>query len=702
MVKLLDKCSISSNLINIILLQIQPGRQNQILEDLANHASVYEGLGRYDLILMDERRDLSLIRDLRTKCLDAIIDFAVLAGFKWVPKDVQEKVFQNKMPFLGLCCIRLSMKEISGTSIVSFEQEIVREIHKLNSDSINISVYGGLGWHQLICLIHTSSIELLPSTVHDIKRLIPKIVDITTIPCLDFSIIEAGELDDLPDEVKATIMFDLEGFSSEFPESCEKKLGDKGFSIFGLHDYIVNYRGKVSTLAKAIRNLRSDMSNIIRTTSTIIGHEPGSFEWQPPSQSTHLSNRTTIKEIKKKVKSYQPRNQREVEDLIYFCNLFELSLNDQKTEDMFPRLASLLENLLSLYEQAIELENLGNLDGYRRYMETFYFVIDCIRMAYQQRHSGVLLGNLLAGKSLNIGSVGFSLRVINAVETIPFHLLQRMNLNWAGFCVFSYYGTFYRMPLGIIGFPSTSMYNIEEFWGAFHESGHEIFSQLNRFDSPLLVELKKKRNTLVEAWRNQSIIRGHKESFVEDTGIDEHIDSIIGEVFSDVVDYHLGFQDNWKLYSRTIWNYVKKKFSLDEGYVARMLFLFLLLGPGKNHKTSNINRVLDKAIEDLKSIPGTKLSEEVVKKAKYTVTQIHTYDIDSEIVRIIYKNSKNGEESATDLEKLRTIFNKGVPVSKVTPTTIINALLIEPIKDYTCCLAALMSLYDLYGKYFLS
>jgi hypothetical protein len=683
-------------MVNIILLRVKPGKEASAIKNLQNSSvGIYHGFGRYDLVLVEDRQRIALANRFRTESFDFILDFDILAGFKWVPEERKEPKISQKKPILGVCCVKLALEALAGASVVLEEQKIAARIYGLaTSKKISVCVCGGLGWHELLVLVESRSFKSLSDFVHCIKKEVHILRDITTIPCVSARFTGRNKL---KEHVRAKLMVDLVGFSQGLKRIFKTRFKNVGSGIFGFHDYVASYSGKLEGLIESIKILRSRFGNSVDSTYTIIEHKPEDFEWASPSG---LATTERIGKLKEAIRKKSKRQQGELSDLLFFLNLLESSLNEKKTGELFLRLDLLFENLYQVYRNAqkCKRKKKKDLEGYEYYEEIFEYVIDCIRMIFLQRYSGTQVGNLLGSKSLNIGSDGYSWRVIRSAEIIPHDFLDMFDLEWTGLCFFSYHGGFFRNPLGIIGFPSSSLKKTEEFWGIFHESGHEIFTELLK-KRRLLNMLKRRRKEFIDTYRARAINLAIDRTNIEKLPLEADTDELVEEIFADAVDLHLGFCDDWKTYLRVVWPYIVENYPINENYVIRMLMLYLNLGPGRKHKTSNLRKTVDKGVKVLEQAGKLKLPYEIYRVAANTVMMFHTHGIDAEIFKIVRKaNLRKSDYSK--LNKIRSNFDKGIVMKDLDAISIVRALILRPIREYqhSTRIAGLLSLFDLYGK----
>lgn len=647
------------------------------------------GLGRYDLILISERPDFSSIYDFRVKSLETIQDIDVISGFKWVPRETKEVQLKKNRPITGLCSIKFDAKSMRSDSVLH-EQEAAKKIYEISSRcSVNVCVYGNLGFGTLICIIESSTIEGVSNFVHNIKRSIPHISEITTIPGVNYLYLKENRLDALHEVVKATILMGLLGFNQKIPETCSKRFGTEGREIFGFHDYQIEYEGEIGHLVSGLQYVRKNLSELVHLTHTIVSHKSESFDWLVPKTTFAIANN-----LKDRIKGVPDGWKNELRDFLFFYNQLEMSLGDSSIQEVFTNQFGLFESLFNLYEKARKQKAGGDLKNYNENMRTFHFTLDCIRMGYLQRFSGIQLGNLLGGKSLNVAGLGLSLRVIRSAEAIPKSLLRKTGLEWNAFCLFSYYGIFFNLPFGVLGYPASTMPRVEEYWGGFHETGHAAYDQLDT-KGRLPKSIFRKRNKRIRALLASAIKKYGKdgESLFKNSGLDRSVDHLIMEVFADMYDFRFGFMENWSVYVNTVWKYITDNFPVEIQYVTRMMLVYLIMGPGKNHKKSDIDRFLDESEILLQKLSKKKISEEVMNYSKNNSKQL--WDIAHEVAKYLYTfpPCKVPEET---LSEIRSYFDKGIPLANIEPSECIVALLIKPIDktNYVPRFAALMSLYD--------
>lgn len=675
----LDLAVTSDDILNIVLLQAKPGKVREVLNVSKKG---YQGIGRYDVIFLEERRDYSLIQDIRKSDLGEVSNLDVISAFKWCIEGSTKKLSLDGA-IVGICLIKFDVIKIKDR-LLEHEQEMVKNIYDIELNNTNICVYGGLGWNELIAIIECNSLKDLSKAVNEIKINMNELIDITTIPSIKADYMTGDTLDCLKEIIDANVLISFCGgyTPNDILRRSKELFNAEGNFIFGYHDFIIDYNGELGGLLKSIDLLRREYSDVINETYILTSHNSMKFDVSETSTIPMISNR-----IKK---DFVDNLDSDSNDLLFYYNLYETSLKDKRINDIQINQIYLYVKLINFLSE-LKYYRENDVDKYRVNKRILHSTIDSLRMSYMQRFSGVQISNLLNGRSINLGDKGISQRIIKSVEPITEYLLSLFSIDWSGFCLFSFYGIFYRLPFGILGYPTICMSEIEKFWGGFHETGHEVFDCLLK-EGRFPVEVNNARNNRIEKARESAIKNGQDADWVEKTGIDRAIDEMVQEIFSDMFDFRFGFWSNWGRYIDTVWVYITNNFPINVQYLTRILILYLWMGDGKHHTKDDMAEYMDSIRSDLEQKAHKKIDDRVFIDAKNNVRVFDT--ISGEIARSL-SQIPSQSLSEEKLKRVRSIFETGVPIGNLSPIASINALLCKPLNmhDNKTRFAAMLSIY---------
>lgn len=246
------------------------------------------------------------------------------------------------------------------------------------------------------------------------------------------------------------------------------------------------------------------------------------------------------------------------------------------------------------------LRELGRTRGDRQILdEPFRDVLLYLNLGYQQRSLGTLNSPWGFGNPVPLFYRGGVHRALWAVEGLIDSLLLQAGEKWSGFAVFGITPDYLRSHLGIVTVPLRAVLDPGEWWGVFHEVGHECFYQ--RLQDP-------ERQTLLDD------VIGPKEILTRqgDQIARQHLVSQVWEAVSDIFDYEFGFVKDWELYKKTVIDYLvgfflagKLKEVVHQGYGLQHTPLGQqLLGYLSRFLAVYIHRSVKLEMDDLESYYG--------------------------------------------------------------------------------------------------
>ena len=423
-------------------------------------------------------------------------------------------------------------------------------------------------------------------------------------------------------------------------------------------------------LLKLLDDLRKNPNHSIYSSYTILRHagltgvETEWINWSANSPSQKLTN-------------FLKKNPAVMDDFGYYYYLYLTTTIDPLLRFMFRDLTPFFEQLAKLYKTAQKFwkNKEKGLEEYQQTMSEYDTVIDCLRLAIQQRYSGIHVGNLLGAKNFNIEAVGGSKKLLMGHESIPLSLLEDFGGTWSGFSIFGYVHKFYQTSCGIINMPNETKMHPEKWWGTYHEVGHVAYDLLKELDEKLYSEYDKLAGDY-----------------------DEHLVLLINESFADMFDFHYGFCLDWNFYIETVWRYLAENFPISGFYLARLLLLYFSIGPGKNCDLKK------KPIEGSKKIEEVTNRLELIGKSVYSEYSISGKTMQNaadylygvlNATRLLSKYLRNTiSKGAHSKEIINEKLKQGICLNVDSPNIIINSMLCSEDLSLRKRITAILSLYN--------
>jgi hypothetical protein len=113
----MDRCNdtlhLANRVFNALLLQVEPGKETTVVNtirhdlDLGKDTIFYKGFGRYDIAIITEKSDFSLVTRFREQPYDHILDWLPVCGVKWEANDADTVSMSNHSRLAGLSQLQL-------------------------------------------------------------------------------------------------------------------------------------------------------------------------------------------------------------------------------------------------------------------------------------------------------------------------------------------------------------------------------------------------------------------------------------------------------------------------------------------------------------------------------------------------------------------------------------------------------------------
>jgi len=681
-------CSLTNQMLNVLLLQVDPGYDTETVEEIrrkfGKKVNIFIGFGRYDLIITTEDTEFALFKKFHDVGLDHVHDWFPVWGLRWTVSEKREPRLQGEKRIHGLSFIKIDIDHAIkiGTNPVKLEEEIVRTI----KSKIPCMVYSSLGFNELIVITHSKSFKDLARKVILLKRCLikdnyPVVLDISTIPALEYSILQEPNLRErLKERLRVYVLLSLRvGLSRSFKQKMEKLVGNAGISIFGFHDVLLTLVGTVGEVVEKLRIIREDgKQQGLYSSFTIIPHIDEALDFVVPKSS--LERRKTASGLGKFD-----------EQISFYKTWFQASRRDPMTKHVFEDHVAFFSNEKNLKQNLGMEKDLGADENVFR-AQVLDSLRECLRVGFEQRCSGISPGNLLGPKSIRTEPLGSLQRATMAVESLPQFLFENLALgSWPGFCIHGYASRFYRTESGIINIPQQFRLNPEMWWGVFHETGHATFSNIEK-------QTKGKITEEIESLADMVIRKNRRRIAIDRDVIEEDYMRFADEVFSELFGFHFGFNDDWNLYVSKIWSYFSKELKLDYQHISRSALVYFTFGPGKDLSRDQITvEKIDKCIQQIERITrkenGRVIDEEEWDNA---VTIVWAFLNTADIVKA-YLLEKPAFYDNGRMQRISEILRKGQISYCYNPLEILLSLVKAP-SSHKCKhrFATILSLYSCY------
>lgn len=567
-------------MLNALLLQVSPGHEdeviNEIIDKIGKDYVILSGFGRYDLAILCEKNDFSLLRKFHEVNLPHIVDWYPVWGLKWNCKASKEGTFSKDVAVLGLSFIKLDIDYSINNKNSPILDELIFVQNLLTKCECNI--YCGLGFSELIVITPAKSMEELAEKILFIKKNLiieekSLAADISTIPFFNPKTYNSSE------KLLAYLLLSLRiGLTVSFKKKLDEIVGKTGESIFGFHDRILKLSGNAAEIFKKIIEIRkAGIKNGLCTSFTIISH---------PDEELNFSVEPLEKKLVASEKILDEQQQKEPQDIDEQLSFYKTWLQTSRRD---PTIKHHFQDTILFFKQIDNLNKSNCINHSNNQNNIFKSqrldnLHECLRIGFEQRSSGIAPGNQLRGKAICTEPLGSIQRATQAIESLPIFLFNKLNKKtWPGFCIHGFASRFYRTEGGIINIPEKFRLEPEMWWGIYHEIGHELFLKTDLYFKYYI------RNELTQLLK----IATHKnigiKIFPEDLpDIEIDIMLFIEEIFAELFGFHFGFHDKWSLYLEKVWSYFAEELELDFMHLSRSVLAYFAFGPGKDSAKDEI------------------------------------------------------------------------------------------------------------------
>jgi len=595
--------------LDIFLIQVEPGKARALDKAIALHAAVararekerpllvprYGCLGKYDMLCVAEAGTMT--RDWFDGCC---LDSEQIRCFVWKDSSTPSalRVIRNaaaKYDFAALSFLKIDPEYLlnSKTPPLVTERRLVGNLQKsLRDHGIPGLVLGGFGWHEIALLLWHNDLEELAKAVLMAPQFARAKSDASTVlsGLKTFTIMaihydfwrprKGRNRKDVSSRTWARLNekryknLDLEVFltcaasTMAAVENIVQKDWGVPAAVFGAEDIRFSLDmqtglGMALDRLRAIRN-NPNLQRMIYSTSTVIGLRAG---LQAPYSDASARGVTALRRAYRNVRPAPPFGEFMASPIrtLLDAGIGFLSPNEVKSStlsgerlDMLPLrkqlhvlLRATLRNVLTrdaYIDMVFALARYhGDLqaDADVQLNETATNnLLNYVSFAYQERSWGNMNTLWNVGSPAPLFYSGGMQRILWAAEAIPTSLLGAP-LDWNGFVVFGLTRDYTRSHLGVLNLPQGTVFRPQDWWGLFHEVGHEYVVQVARRSG-----LAKRLESIAREVYGlpEGDYRGKQE-------FEENYVNFTWEILADIFDLESGFAGDWPLYVRTVTRY---------------------------------------------------------------------------------------------------------------------------------------------------
>ncbi len=541
-------------------IQVKAGTEyNLSLELSRNNIKHWKGLGKYDLICISSKGEVE--KEWFEEC---VLDWIQFTAFAWGIQDeldILEEISNAEETHNWMAVV---MAKVCPNSTVPYscspiqnEYEIAKNIQNhLQEKEIKGLVLGGFGWHELTVLLWGNDIGQLAKQVLDIS---PKTKPIKTFTIfglrhkflIDPSQAKWDDLDTDNSVISTKFLITCKGYQTDqVANTIHKKLSfphDIGL-VYGTEDLqVVPHKSiGLGEIIKKLIILRQDeeFQKVIYSTSTVFIFDHSDCAPQESAASTSPLSES-IQNILNKGASLRlygrgiPENDPTFIDVRRNATQMNLmlrsSLSDQMTQDAYADMIFALHDF-SCHEKK---------DNRKIDINSAKTIFDYISLGYQQRSLGTLTTLWNVGNQTPLFYRGGIQRILWATEYLCHSMFEGSDENWAGFVVFGMVRDYLRSHLGIISLPYRTMFEPQEWWGVFHEMGHEYVDKIAE-----KIGKEKWTELIIDIYSvPKEHVKGRYEAIL-------HYENVCAEILADIYDYQVGFNEDWEAYFSTVFKYL--------------------------------------------------------------------------------------------------------------------------------------------------
>jgi len=553
-----------------LLLQVTPGFEEEVARSLQRQGLrlIYKAIGKYDLICIrpfaDEPKGIGLIPAGE---LSRIVDYEHLVTFLWNSERTLD--LYNRLTFghePDPHCFALTLLKVNPVLLESGELTPIENDFRLGFDQLQTAlsktqlseylVVGGLGWFNSLILTWDNAPARIAEVLANVGGITehdePVYLKTLTIYGLSYEFIlpsengppkRAWELLDDSTGVRAELLVTCRPErTAELLNAVKERFQAKANLVFGAEDIAAESNLSLGQYFKQLLLFRKDYGSenpLLWSTTTRLRFEPPAVEGTRSSarpREAFASVRALVAGdpavvMRADGNDAAAKRQDCGELERRFAQVYMRAIQSPLLCDAY------LDMLPAVHELAKDTIESTILEGTRREILLY------LNLAYQQRSLGTLNSTWNFGNPVPLFYRSGVHRALWAVEGLIDSLLQQSDENWVGFAVFGVLADYLRSHLGMITLPLRTALNPGEWWGVFHEVGHECF-------------WRKVQKPGIDVLLDQIIGPGSAPGEQRDQIARQLLFGQLWEVFSDIFDFEIGFIGNWELYKQTVSDYL--------------------------------------------------------------------------------------------------------------------------------------------------
>lgn len=553
-----------------LLLQVTPGHEEGVARSLLRQGLrlIYKAIGKYDLLCIHTfKGDPQGIGLIPPGELSKIVDYEHIVGFLWNSErtlDLYNRISFGHEPEPH--CFAITLLKVNPVLLEAGELTPIENDFRLGFDQpqtalskTQISEYlivGGLGWFNSIILTWDNDPARIADALTSVGGMTehdePVFLKTLTIYGLSYEFILPSETG--PPKRPWELLDGSTGVRPELLVTCRPertvellnavrdRFQANADLVFGAEDIAAESNLSLGQYFRELLRFRKDYGSgnpLLWSTTTRLRFAPPTVEGAKSStrpreafaavRALVANNPAIVMRADGNDAAAKRQDSGELEQR--FAQAYMRAIQSPLLCDAY------LDMLPAVHELAKDTIESRTLEGTRREILLY------LNLAYQQRSLGTLNSTWNFGNPVPLFYRSGVHRALWAVEGLIDSLLQQSGEDWAGFAVFGVRADYLRSHLGIITLPLRTALNPGDWWGVFHEVGHEYF-------------WRKVQKPGLDVLLDQIIGPGSAPGQQQDQIARQMLLGQLWEVLSDIFDFEFGFIGNWELYKQTVSDYL--------------------------------------------------------------------------------------------------------------------------------------------------
>jgi len=573
--------------VELIVMELHPGVEAEVARTAARRPDtrVFKAFGKYDLLILRKGCDVPGETDILVDCAEKMVDFE--QELFYVP-DAEANAPLPELPdtdWLMFTLLKIGPASLhqTGTAPLLVLERTIAALSEVVSDTVACHhVLGGLGWHELALLMFDNDVERLAQAVVRVGEKCPAVQKSFTLVGLDAAYITeerdwaapAGAPGQ-PRRVRPNLLVSGRGGAvTDLGERLSDRFASGGYEvIFGSEDLLVRPEGDLVAFTQRLLEQRRDPANTIHSTSTLVSYQPprqagsgpaaGPARGAPPSQPPWGAWLSGLADVVRAGTTLDGVSADLRQLYRQFQAVMVSSVSNPLVADAYLDMLPALAGMGRLHGQETTTE--------RRSVK-WRDLLHYLSLAYQQRCLGTSASLWNAGNPVPMFYRSGIHMILRAVEYVIDTLLCDPDgqPGWSGFATFGITRDYLRTHLGVVNLPARVLLKPGEWWGVFHEAGHEYFYR--RFTAD--------RDSWYDAVRELAPCRaGHDLGAAAPAKgapqheMEKHLRDL-WECLSDLFDLRVGFGRVWEDYLEVLLDYLLRTelldsllFSIGSGYL---------------------------------------------------------------------------------------------------------------------------------------